>query len=136
MRQLLVLVIGVALLIGGVALGNYIFQTSRTAPTGNGFSPGVENEPPAVAREFIAALAANDLDAVRSSLDPTPHLDLTDELDRFGVQRIDNIETLGTSVDDTRAATEILVQYENETGAQSAINLVILTDGGKIEGFR
>jgi hypothetical protein len=136
LRRLGVVLVGLALLVAGVALGSYIFQTSRPPATGSSFSPGAEHSPPPVAREFIAALAANDLDAVRSSLDPDPHLDLTDELDRFGIQRIAKIETLGTSIDDTRSATEILMQYESDTGAASAINLVILTDGGKIEGFR
>ena len=39
-------------------------------------------------------------------------------------------------LDGTRSATEILMHYQREDGIPFAINLVILVDDGKIEGFR
>jgi hypothetical protein len=90
-----------------------------------------------VANEFITALAANNADAVRSSLDQIPHLDLTDEMSKFGIQHIDKVEVLGTKdFGGGRSATEVLMEYQNTDGVPFAINLVILVNGGKIEGFR
>jgi hypothetical protein len=137
LRQLAVVVIGVTLLVAGIALGNYTFQTTRPAPTGGVGDPGGNlTNPPAAAQEFISALSINDADAIRSSLDRDPHLDLTREMTKYGIQRVDEIEVLGTTVDGPRSATEILMHYERDDGISFAINLVILVDGGKIEGFR
>jgi hypothetical protein len=137
MRQLGVVVVTVGLFVGGIALGNYVFQTTRPAPIGGPAGvPTTASTPPPVAQEFISALANNDADALRSSLDQEPHLDLTREMTKFGIQRVDNVEVLGTHVDGNRSATEILMQYESTDGTPFAINLVILVDGGKIEGFR
>ena len=114
----------------------YIFLRTQAPPTAVG-APGTElGNPPAAAQEFISALAINDADAVRSSLDRDPHLDLTRELTKYGIQRVDRVEVLGTTVDGPRSATEILMHYERDDGISFAINLVILVDGGKIEGFR
>jgi hypothetical protein len=138
LRTFGVFVVTIALFVGGLALGTYAFQNSRAAPVG-GANPAVDLStagPPPVAQEFIAALANNDADALRSSLDQEPHLDLTREMTKFGIQRVDNVQTLGTHVDGARSATEILMQYESTDGTPFAINLVILVDGGKIEGFR
>jgi hypothetical protein len=137
MRQLGVFVVTVGLFVGGIALGSYVFQTTRPVPIGGAAGvPTNASTPPPVAQEFISALANNDADALRSSLDQEPHLDLTREMTKFGIQRVDNVEVLGTHVDGNRSATEILMQYESTDGTPFAINLVILVDGGKIEGFR
>jgi hypothetical protein len=135
-RTIGVVVLGVALFVGGVALGTALYQNLRPAPVDSvGVAMGGDDPPP-VAQEFISALAANDADALRSSLDQEPHLDLTREMTKFGIQRVDNVEILGTQIDGNRSATEILMQYESTDGSPFAINLVILVDGGKIEGFR
>lgn len=137
LRQFVILVIGLTLLVAGVALGNYAYQTTRPAPTGGVGDPGGGlTNPPAAAQEFISALSINDADAIRSSLDRDPHLDLTREMTKYGIQRVDQVEVLGTTVDGPRSATEILMHYERDDGISFAINLVILVDGGKIEGFR
>jgi hypothetical protein len=137
LRQLAVLVIGLTLLVAGVALGNYAYQSTRPAATAGTAAPdGSLTNPPAAAQEFISALAVNDADAIRSSLDREPHLDLTREMTKYGIQRIDQVEVLGTTVDGPRSATEILMHYERDDGISFAINLVILVDDGKIEGFR
>jgi hypothetical protein len=57
-------------------------------------------------------------------------------MERRGIQKVDKVEVLGTSVDGPRSATEILMQFQRDDGISLAINLVILVDGGKIEGFR
>lgn len=137
LRRLAVVAIGLTLLVAGVALGNYAFQSSRPAPTAGVGDPGGSlTNPPAAAQEFISALSINDADAIRSSLDRDPHLDLTREMTKYGIQRVDEVEVLGTTVDGPRSATEILMHYQREDGISFAINLVILVDGGKIEGFR
>ncbi|HET8784110.1 MAG TPA: hypothetical protein VFM38_00630 [Candidatus Limnocylindrales bacterium] len=136
-KTLLSLAIGVVLLVGGIALGNYIFNATRPAPMGLTGDPGtnLQNPSPA-AQEFIAALAVNDADSIRSSLDREPHIDLTNEMTKYGIQHVDSVDVLGTSVDGPRSATEILMHYQREDGIPFAINLVILVNDGKIEGFR
>ncbi|MFL5686064.1 MAG: hypothetical protein ACJ77D_08430 [Chloroflexota bacterium] len=136
-KAVLTVVIGVVLFVGGVAIGNYVFLATHPAPTGLASDPGVtaQDAPPA-AKEFIAALAVNDADAIRSSLDHDPHIDLTNEMTKYGVQHVDSVDVLGTSVDGKRSATEILMHYQREDGIPFAINLVILVNDGKIEGFR
>ena len=137
LRTLLTVAIGLGLLVVGLAIGSMYFQSVRPA---TGPPPGLvgttEDQPPPVVREFIAALQANDFDALRSSLPRDPHIDLTDELERFGITQIDGVEVLGTHVAEARSATEILLQYKREDGVPFAINLVVLADGGQIEGFR
>ena len=60
----------------------------------------------------------------------------SDEIERRGVITIDQVEVLGTHVAGQLSATEILMQYKNDEDIPLSINLVILVDGGKIEGFR
>ena len=78
----------------------------------------------------------NDADAIQSSLDAGPHIDLSREMEKYGIQRVESVEVLGTTVDGPRSATEILMNYQREDGIAFAINLVILVNDGKIEGFR
>ena len=136
-KAVLTVVIGVALFVGGVALGNYVFAATRSTPTALTSDPAVTSQaaPPA-AQEFISALAVNDADSIRSSLDQQPHIDLTNEMTKYGIQHIDSVDVLGTAVDGKRSATEILMHYQREDGIPFAINLVILVNDGKIEGFR
>jgi hypothetical protein len=138
MRRFVVFAIAVGLFIGGIALGSSIFQQTRPVPAVDtvGQVGTSAEQPPAVTREFVAALQANNFDALRSALQRDPHIALTDELQRFGIQKIEKIEVLGTHVAESRSATEILMQFKNEDGIPLAINLVVLVDGGKIEGFR
>lgn len=138
LRRFAVFALAVALLVGGVALGATIFQRTRppadVVPAGQ---VGITAEQPAlVAQEFIGALRANDFDAMRSAMEPEAALNFNDEIERRGVMTIDKVEVLGTHVSGPRSATEILMQYKNDQDLPLAINLVILVDGGKIEGFR
>jgi hypothetical protein len=137
-RQFIAVAIAVGLFVGGIALGSRIFQTTHPPPTGipTGQVGTTADQPPAVTREFVAALQANNFDALRSSLQMDPHIDFTDEMQRFHIKQIDKVEVLGTHVAETRSATEILVQFKNDDGIPLAVNMVVLVDGGMIEGFR
>ena len=134
-RRVVIFVISIVFLVGGVLLGASTFQRTRPVPAGIG---AIEfSQPPAdVAKEFIAGLAAGDADAVRSSLMPQPNKDLTDEFTKFGIQKVTGVETLGTAVDGTRSATEVLLHTTNTDGNKFDINLIILVQGNQIEGFR
>jgi hypothetical protein len=138
MRRFVVFAFAVALLVGGVALGSTIFQMTR--PATNVVPPGqvgtTTEQPALVTLEFIGALRANDFDAMRSAMQPEAALNFNDEIERRGVIKIDRVEVLGTHVAGQRSATEILMQYKTDEDLPLAINLVILVDGGKIEGFR
>ncbi len=136
-KALLTVVFGAVLFVGGIALGNYVFHATRSAPTALSSEPDTNLQtPPPAAQEFISALAVNDADSIRSSLDQAPHIDLTNEMTKYGIQHVDSVDVLGTSVDGKRSATEILMHYQREDGIPFAINLVILVNDGKIEGFR
>ena len=138
MQRVAVFLVAVALLFGGVALGATIFQTTR--PPSTATPPGqlgtTTDQPALVTQEFITALRANDFDAMRSSLQPEAAQHFTDEIERRGVMTIDRVEVLGTHVAGRLSATEILLQYRSDEDLPRSINLVILVDGGKIEGFR
>ena len=138
MRRFVVFVIAVALLVGGIVLGSTIFQMTR--PVADVVPPGqvgiTAEQPALVTQEFIGALRANDFDAMRSSMEAEAAIHFADEIERRGVMTIDKVEVLGTHVAGQRSATEILMQYKNDQDLPLAINLVILVDGGKIEGFR
>ena len=135
-RRLVTFAIAIALFVSGVAIGSTTFQRTRPAPLGTDGSIPTSQPPPAVALEFIAALNANDADAMRSSLNAQPNKDLTDEFARFEIKKVVGVETLGTSVDGNRSATEILLKTEKNNGLPFEVNLVILVDGNQIEGFR
>ena len=135
LRRVLAFALAVLLFAGGVAIGLRVFEMNRPAAPVTATIDSAAT-PPAVAQEFIRALATNDADALRSSLDQQPHKDITDEMTRFGIHRVQSIETLKTEIDGTRSATEIMMMAENADGLGFGINLVILVDGGKIEGFR
>jgi hypothetical protein len=135
-RRVATFMLAVALFAAGVLGGYTLFLRSQTPPVPLGDPVAASAEPPAVAREFIGALALNDFDAIRSSLDPQPHQDLTDELEKYSIERVNGVTTLGTQEDGDRSATMVLLDAEQPGGIPFAINLVILVDGGKIEGFR
>ena len=136
LRRLAIFVIAVSLFVVGIGLGQLTFQRTRPIPLGSDAPITVAQTPPEVAQEFITALGANDADAMRSALAAQPNKDLTDEFERFSIKKIVSVQTLGTSVDGTRSATEILLKAEKTDGLPFEVNLVILVDGGAIEGFR
>jgi hypothetical protein len=136
LRRLAIFVIAVSLFVVGIGIGQVTFQRTRPVPQVADAPITVAQRPPEVAQEFITALGANDADAMRSALAAQPNKDLTDEFERFSIKKIVSVETLGTSVDGNRSATEILLKAEKTDGLPFEVNLVILVDGGSIEGFR
>jgi hypothetical protein len=131
-------VLMLALFVGGIALGAAAFQRSdQVASTAPVVDPAVDGaEPPAVVHEFVTALAGGDADSLRSSLQAEPHARLTSEFRRFDIQSISAVDMLGTHVDGPRSATEVVMQGTTTDGQPISINLIILTDGNAIEGFR
>ena len=136
LRRVFLFALTVVLFFGGVTLGATTFQRTRPVPVGFDGAIAVTDPPPAVAQEFIAALGANDSDAMRSSLSEPPNKDLTNEFTRFDIKKVKSVDTLGTAVDGSRSATEVLLHAEKSDGLPFEVNLVILVDGGTIEGFR
>ena len=134
-RRFAIFALSVVLLVGGILLGSTTFQRTRVVPAGSGAEEF--SQPPAdVAKEFITALAAGDSDAIRSSLSEQPNKDLTDEFSKFGIKTVKGVETLGTSIDGPRSATEVLLHTVTTEGNPFDINLIILVNGNTIEGFR
>lgn len=130
-------VVVLALFVGGVALGQAAFRSTTSAAPQVIVDPStVDAQPPAVVREFIDALASGNADAVRSSIGEEPHARLIREFQQFDIQSITKVETLSTHVDGTRTATEIVMMGTTSGGVPISLNLVVLSDGTAIEGFR
>ncbi len=125
-----------ALFIAGIALGNLIFQATQAPPVAVAVDGSVQGDPPAVVREFIGALGAGDAAAMRSSMAAEPYARLIAEMRKLNVAEISSVETLSTSVDGTRTATAVVLKAVTTANVPIAMNLVILNDGGTIEGFR
>jgi hypothetical protein len=127
-----------ALFVAGIALGAAAFQRSdQVATTAPVVDPAVDGaQPPPVVQEFVTALAGGDADSLRSALQAETHARLTSEFRRFDIQSISAVDTLGTHVDGPRSATEVVMQGTTTAGAPISLNLIILTDGNAIEGFR
>ena len=130
-------VLVLALFVGGYALGQAAFRNSQTGTPTTIVDPTTDGvQPPAVVREFVGALSAGDADALRSSLGAEAHARLTSEFRRFDIQSITGVQTLSTHADGARSATEIVMQGTTTSGVPISINLVVLSDGNTIEGFR
>jgi hypothetical protein len=130
-------VLVLALFVGGVALGQAAFRNTTSSAPPVIIDPSTEGaQPPAIVREFIDALASGNADAVRSSIGAEPHARLISEFRRFDIQKVTKVETLSTHVDGTRSATEIVMQGTTSGGVPISLNLVVLSDGTAIEGFR
>ena len=136
LRRFVVVVLSAALLVGGIVLGSTTFQRTRVAVPAGGGEVELTQPPADVAKEFIAALAAGDSDAIRSALSAQPNKDITDEFTKFGIKKVMGVDTLGTSVDGPRSATEVLLHTVTTAGSKFDINLIILVNGNTIEGFR
>lgn len=130
-------IIGTALFVGGIAIGYAWFQSNRVE------TPAVIADPatagvatPAVVREFVAALASNDSDALRSAVTGDPYRLLAGELQKWGFQEVTSVETLATTVQGERSATEIVMRGVDTAAAPIIINLIVHTEGNAITDFR
>ena len=95
LKTVATVVIGAVLLVAGIAIGNYAYLTTRPTPIALGDPADEPRDPAPAAQEFIAALAVNDADAIRSSLDAAPHIDLSREMEKYGIQSVDSVDVLG-----------------------------------------
>ena len=121
----------------GVLLGYQYFLTSQPAPTGQVVDPATAGNLPApVVREFIAAVARNDADAIRSAVPATPYKALTAEMSRWEINKVTSVETLATFEDGQRTATAFVMIGRDGSQNPVAINLVVETQAGNIVGFK
>ena len=146
-RRLLILRAGVArvlrfalvlaIFVGGLAFGYRAFLASQpppSAPFGNEATAGNQASP--VVREFIAAVATNDADAVRSAVPAGPYKLFTYEMERWEFQEVTSVETLATYEDGTRTSTAFVMVGRDGSNNPIAINLVVETQDGNIVGFK
>lgn len=124
------------LLVVGIALGAALFGAVQPKdPVVVAGNPGTV-APPAAVQEFISALAANNSDAVRAAVPPDPYRLLAGELTARSYQEITSVDTLGTVMDGTRSATEIIIHGTASGGQNIVVNLVVHADNGVIVNFR
>lgn len=126
----------VGLLVIGIALGATLYgMVQPKEPSIVADSPGTV-PPPAAVQEFIAALAANNSDAVRAAVQPDPYRLLAGELSARSYQAITSVDTLGTVMDGDRSATEIIIHGSGSGGQNVVVNLVVHATKGVIVNFR
>ena len=121
----------------GVALGYQAFLRSEpppTAPIAGVATAG--NLPAPVVREFIAAVARNDADAIRSTVAAEPYKALTAEMSRWKINQVTSVKTLATYEDGQRTATAFVMVGRDISQNPVAINLVVETQAGNIVGFK
>jgi hypothetical protein len=121
----------------GIAFGYQSFLSSQPLPTGPVSDPVTAgNQPAPVVREFIAAVASNDADLIRSAVPADPYKSFTSEMARWEFQEVTSVETLATHEDGPRTATAFVMIGRDNAGNPVAINLVVQTEGGNIVAFR
>jgi hypothetical protein len=134
---LLRMVIGTALFVGGVALGVAVFQGNQEpAATLDADPATVGVATPAVVREFVIALESNDSDALRSAVAGDPYRLIAGEMQKWGFQEVTSVETLATTLNGSRSATEIVMRGRDTAAAPIIINLIVHTEGTAITDFR
>ena len=128
--------LSLGLLVIGIALGVTTFGAVQPKdPTVLADSPS-SVQPPAVVREFVTALAANNPDALRAAVPADPYRLLAGELQMRGYQEITSVDTLGTILDGDRSATEIVIHGSAGGGQGIVVNLVVHAQNGVIVNFR
>ena len=121
----------------GVAIGYQAFTTSEPPPTTAAVDPATAGNLPApVVREFIAAVARNDADAIRSAVAADPYKALTAEMSRWEINEVTSVKTLATYEDGQRTATAFVMIGRDGSQNPVAINLVVETQAGNIVGFK
>jgi hypothetical protein len=131
------MVIGTALFVGGIALGVAVFQGNQQPPAQLDADPAtVGIATPAVVREFVIALESNDADALRSAVAGDPYRLLAGEMQKWGFQEVTSVETLATTLNGARSATEIVMRGRDTAAAPIIINLIVHTEGTAITDFR
>ena len=121
----------------GVALGYQAFLRSEPPPSGQVVDAATAGNLPApVVREFIAAVARNDADAIRSTVAADPYKALTAEMSRWEINTVTSVKTLATYEDGQRTATAFVMVGRDRSQNPVAINLIVETQAGNIVGFK
>jgi hypothetical protein len=127
----------VALFAAGIALGYRSFLAQPSAAAGPAADPATAGKQPApVIQEFIAAVATNDADRIRSAVPAEPYKLFTSEIERWKFQQVTSVETLATYEDGQRAATAFVMLGLDTNGNPIAMNLVVETQDGNIVSFK
>lgn len=134
--RLLRFAFAIALLVGGGYVGYQAYLSNRPAPAIPG-DPAVVGipTPPAVA-ELAAAIGADDANAIRVSLTADMFSSYASDMERFGITKVQSVETLGTFKDGERTATALVILGRMTDGSPFTINLVVIAQGGQIVRLR
>ena len=136
MGRLLRFAFAIALLVAGGYAGYQAYLANRPAAEipGDPAVLGVPT-PPAVA-ELAAAIGADDANGIRVALSADMFSSYAADLERFGITRVQSVETLGTFDDGDRSATALVILGETSDGSPFTINLVVIAQGGQIVRLR
>lgn len=135
-RRLLRLVLTLSLLGAGVYIGWRTFVDNRPVTEVVGDPAVVGNPTPAIVAELVAAIAADDADAIRAALSPEIFSSYTADLQNFGIARVEGVEALGTYVDGPRTATVLVIHGRDADRNAFNVNLVVITENGQIVRLR
>jgi len=136
MAKLVTSLIALAMFVGGIYLGQAVFQRSQEPATlvGDPSTGGIPT--PGVVSELASAIGSNDADGMRSAVAADAYGLLTSELQRWDVQGVSSVETLATMKDGPRSATELVIIGKTTTGDPVVFNLVVQVNDNQIVGFR
>lgn len=134
--RVLTTIVSIALFAGGVALGVAAYRSTQPveAPTADPATAGMA--PPAIVREFVAALGSDDADALRSAVPADPYRLLAGELQKWDISTVTSVETLATLVEGERSVTQLVLRGRDPASAPIVINLMVHTNGQSIVSFR
>jgi hypothetical protein len=130
------LILTIAMLGAGVAAGYAVFLRVQPPPPVVGDIATAGVAAPAVVKELADALATNNADALRSSMDAGPYQLLAGEMQGWSMQGVTSVKTLATMQDGSRSATEIVIIGRNTEGNPLVFNLVVQVDNNQIVSFR
>jgi hypothetical protein len=135
-RRLLAFAFTVALLVAGIYAGWQYYTTSQPAPVAPG-DPAVVGVPtPPIVSELASAIDADDANAIRVTLNAEMFSRYTADMERFGIQTIDGVTTLGTFADGPRTATALVILGRSADRNPFTINLVVIAQDGQIVRLR
>jgi hypothetical protein len=136
LARMLTTLVSIALFAGGVALGVAAFRSTQPVevPAADPATAGMA--PPAIVREFVAALEADDADALRSAVPTDPYRLLAGELQKWDISTVTSVETLATLAEGERSVTQIVLRGRDPASAPIIINLMVHADGQSIVSFR
>ena len=135
-RRILAFAFTVALLVAGVYAGWQYYTASQPAPVAPG-DPAVVGVPtPPIVSELASAIGADDANAIRVTLNAEMFSRYTADMERFGIQTIDGVTTLGTFADGPRTATALVILGRSADRNPFTINLVVIAQDGQIVRLR